>query len=280
MSYTLGLYEKSMPDSLSWEDKLQAGKVAGFDFLEMSIDESEFRLSRLDSSKEERFKILSATRACEMYLDTMCLSGHRKFSIGSGIKETELAGMEIMAKAIHLAYDLGIRIIQLAAYDVYYNEISTAATKERFLNNLFQSTRIAGEHGIILALETMENDFCNTIEKAMFFISKINSPYLKIYPDIGNVSNATKDVPFDIHKGRGNIVAAHLKETVPGIYRDMKFGTVHVDFPCAVKALNKANVTKYTAEFWYDGKDDWKEQLRRAYDFLSPILDNEFVEEN
>ena len=32
--------------------------------------------------------------------------------------------MEIMEKAIQLAEDLGIRIIQLAGYDVYYEESS------------------------------------------------------------------------------------------------------------------------------------------------------------
>lgn len=275
MNYSLGLYEKSMPDFLSWEQKLTAGKAAGFDFLEISIDESESKLSRLNYSKEERFKLLSATRTCDMNFDTMCLSGHRKFTIGSNIKETEAMGMEIMSKAISLSYDIGVRIIQLAAYDVYYDEISTQDTKLRFLDNLYKSTRIAAQNGVILALETMENDFCNTIEKAMFFVNAINSPYLRVYPDIGNITNATKDIALDISCGNGNIVAAHLKETVPGVFRDMKFGTGDVDFPSAINALNKINVTKFTAEFWYDGKDDWKDQLKKANDYLRTILNAE-----
>ncbi|MHB1484692.1 MAG: L-ribulose-5-phosphate 3-epimerase [Saccharofermentanales bacterium] len=279
MKYTLGLYEKAMPDRLSWEHKLAACGEAGFDFLEISIDESDFRLSRLDYSKDERFGIIRSTRETGIYIDTMCLSGHRKFPIGSGVKETEEAGMRIMSKAIELAYDIGVRIIQLAAYDVYYNEVSTAETGKRFTENLLESARIAAKNGVILALETMENDFCNTITKAMRFVDATNSPYLKIYPDIGNVSNATKNVTEDIMNGSGNIVAAHLKETVPGVYRNMKFGTGDVDFASAVKALNKANVTKYNAEFWYDGNDDWQNQLKAAYEFLSPILNNEFKEE-
>ena len=39
--YYLGLYEKSMPNTLSWEEKLKVVKEAGFDYLEMSIDELE-----------------------------------------------------------------------------------------------------------------------------------------------------------------------------------------------------------------------------------------------
>ena len=39
-AYTLGLYEKAMPSDLSWKEKLEAAKAAGFDFVEISIDET------------------------------------------------------------------------------------------------------------------------------------------------------------------------------------------------------------------------------------------------
>lgn len=55
--YTLGLYEKSMPNYLTWEEKLNCAKECGFDTIEISIDETEEKLSRLDMSIEER-KIL------------------------------------------------------------------------------------------------------------------------------------------------------------------------------------------------------------------------------
>ena len=37
-SYLLGLYEKSMPGTLTWAEKLQAAKNAGFDYVEMSSE--------------------------------------------------------------------------------------------------------------------------------------------------------------------------------------------------------------------------------------------------
>ena len=40
-----------------------------------------------------------------------------------------------MAKAIDLASDLGIRVIQLAGYDVYY-EKKSVATRSFFIENL------------------------------------------------------------------------------------------------------------------------------------------------
>ena len=46
-AYTLGLYEKAMPD-VSWAEKLKIAKDAGYDFVEISIDATEERISRVD----------------------------------------------------------------------------------------------------------------------------------------------------------------------------------------------------------------------------------------
>ncbi|MEE6030509.1 xylulose 5-phosphate 3-epimerase, partial [Avibacterium paragallinarum] len=46
--HKLGIYEKALPKNLSWQDRLSIAKACGFDFVEMSIDETDERLSRLD----------------------------------------------------------------------------------------------------------------------------------------------------------------------------------------------------------------------------------------
>ena len=53
-SYELGLYEKAMPGTLSWPEKMQAAKRAGYDFIEISIDETDAKLERLEMSREEQ----------------------------------------------------------------------------------------------------------------------------------------------------------------------------------------------------------------------------------
>ena len=42
-----------------------------------------------------------------------------------------------------------------------------------------------------LGFETMETPFMDTVEKSMEYVNKINSPYLGVYPDIGNLKNAS-----------------------------------------------------------------------------------------
>lgn len=271
--YQLSLYEKSMPDSITWAEKLQAAARAGFDAVELSMDESAQRLRRLEWSAQERLELLRETRESGVHLNTMCLSGHRKYPMGTGDAAVEKRSMEIMEQAIELAYSLGIRIVQLAGYDVYYEEQSTPTTKERFLQNLAKSTQMAAARGVILGLETMENDFMNTVEKAMYYVATINSPYLKVYPDIGNITNATDQVAKDLRTGAGHIAAVHLKETAPGVFRDLKFGDGKVDFAMAIGVLKGMNVRMYNAEFWYDGGEDWQSTLEQARSFLGRYLD-------
>ena len=57
-AYSLGLYEKAMPD-VSWKEKLQIAKEAGYDFVEISIDATEERISRVYSTKQERRELPS-----------------------------------------------------------------------------------------------------------------------------------------------------------------------------------------------------------------------------
>ena len=55
----LGIYEKALPNDFTWLQKMQAAKQAGFDYIEISIDESDERLARLDWSDEQIEEIRS-----------------------------------------------------------------------------------------------------------------------------------------------------------------------------------------------------------------------------
>lgn len=274
-TYTLGLYEKSMPAELSWKEKLEAAKSAGFDFLEMSIDETEEKLERLEMTEKERLELIKLTKDAGIPIGTMCLSGHRKYPLGSHDPEVKKKSIEIMSKAIELASDLGIRIIQLAGYDVYYEE-SDEETRRYFTDNLKKAAEMAASAGVVLAFETMETGFMNTVEKAMKYVKQVSSVYLNVYPDIGNITNAAftngTDVLEDLKLGSGRLAAMHLKETKPGIFREVPYGEGHVDFKKAIETAWKLGVRIYVAEFWYTGNPSWKEDLVAANLKMSGIL--------
>jgi len=280
--YQLGMYEKSMPNTLSLGEKLNMCRECGFDWLELSIDETDEKLARLEWGQEERSELRHAMESEGVQIRTMCLSGHRKYPLGSSDPEIEKRGMEIMAKAIDLAADLGIRIIQLAGYDVYY-ETGNDETRERFINNLKKAAVMASRRSVMMGFETMETPFMDTVEKAMIYVNAVNSPYLQVYPDIGNLTNASliysTSVTDDLMKGSGHIAAAHLKETVPGKYREIPFGTGHTDYGNDIRCLKKLGVRMFTGEFWYVGQEDWQKTCMNASAFLRKQLDEVFNEE-
>lgn len=275
-AYTIGLYEKALPEYLSWRVKLEAAKKADYDFIEMSIDETDNKLKRLDMSKEERLELVKTMYEVGLPIRSMCLSGHRKYPLGSSDTEARKKSMEIMEKAIKLADDLGIRIIMIAGYDVYYEE-STAETSRRFTENIKASVLLASKYGIMLEFETMETEFMNTVWKAMYYVKQVNSPFLGVYPDSGNIKNASvlygTDLYEDLKSGSGYITSIHLKETVPGKFREIPYGSGHVDFEKIISTAWSMGIRKYVTEFWYKDNQNWNDELIAANKKMRSILD-------
>jgi len=271
--YKIGLYEKAMPKDIGWKEKFQVAKSAGYDYIEISIDETDEKLARLDWSDAQIRDVVSVAYGESMSFGSICLSGQRRYALGD---KDETKSLEILEKAIRFARIAGIPVIQMAGYDTYYAQ-STEETEKRFRKNLALGTAVAAKEGIILAFETMETPFMDTMEKAMRRILPIASPYLGVYPDIGNLNNAAllykSDILADMEKGKGHIVAAHIKETMPGKYREVPFGTGVVDFERILKKLWQLGVRRYVTELWYTGNDDWKQAENGASSFARKILD-------
>ncbi len=248
----IGIYEKALPNAFTWEEKFRAARLAGFDYMEISVDESDQRLKRLDWTDREIEDLRRLMAKEGIVFPTMCLSGHRKYPFGSKNPETRQKAMEIMEKAILLAVKLGVRCIQLAAYDVYY-EPSDEETDALFIAGMRKAVQMAARAGVVLAMEIMDTPYMGTITRAMEYLKKIPSPYFKIYPDIGNLSNFTENVPGELALGLGEIVALHVKETKPGVFRDLEFGEGAVDFAGIFQALHSLGYQgMFLLEMWAD----------------------------
>ena len=275
-AYSIGLYEKAMPKTMTWKEKLLCARECGYDFVEISIDETDDKLARLDWTHEERLELIRIMKEVGVPIRSMCLSGHRKYPFGSSDPAIRERSMEIMEKAIILADDLGIRIIQLAGYDVYYEE-GTAESERLFTENLKKAALMASARGIVLGFETMETEFMNTTEKSMKYVNIVNNPYLGVYPDSGNLTNAaltySSDVLDDLETGRGHIFALHLKETVPGKFREIPFLTGHVDFDAIIKKAWDLGIRRFVTEMWDVGSESWKEDIKFANQSMSKIID-------
>lgn len=106
---------------------------------------------------------------------------------GSRDEAVRQRAREIMTKAIRLARDLGIRTIQLAGYDVYYEE-HDEGTQQRFAEGLAWAVEQAAAAQVMLAVEIMDTAFMNSISKWKKWDEMLSSPWFTVYPDVGNLS--------------------------------------------------------------------------------------------
>ncbi|EFL9550237.1 L-ribulose-5-phosphate 4-epimerase [Escherichia coli] len=186
-NHPLGIYEKALTKDLSWPERLVLAKSCGFDFVEMSVDETDERLSRLDWSTAQRTSLVAAMIETGVGIPSMCLSAHRRFPFGSRDDAVRQRAREIMSKAIRLARDLGIRTIQLAGYDVYYED-HDEGTRQRFAEGLAWAVEQAAASQVMLAVEIMDTAFMNSISKWKKWDEMLASPWFTVYPDVGNLS--------------------------------------------------------------------------------------------
>lgn len=264
----IGIYEKALPPVETWRQKFDDAAQAGFDFVEISIDESDERLSRLTWTKSQRAEFVQQAQNAGNPVFSLCLSAHRKFALGSADKEIRARAFEIMHQAVELSADIGARVIQLAGYYVYYEE-EDADTEKRYAEGLAFGLRQAEKAGVMLALENVDGVHVNSVERAMRFVNEFNSPWFQIYPDIGNLTEQGLDVLGELEKGWGHYVGLHVKDVRKGQVRRIPFGEGLVDFEGAFKKLAKLGfASPVLIEMWNDDQPDAIQVIQAAREFI------------
>jgi len=272
--HLFGLYEKALPPAWGWSQRLRTAKELGFDFVEISIDEKDERIERLYWDRQSRAELLCTCKELEMPLRSMCLSAHRRFPFGSADPKLKGKAYELMERAVEFAEDQGIHVIQLAGYDVYY-EPSTHVSVQAFMEGMRWAAKLAEKHQVMLGMEIMDTPFMNSIAKHLWYEELINSPWYRLYPDLGNLSAWGNDVEKELAKGIASIVGVHIKETkavtatFPGQFKCVPFGAGCVDFAKCFRKLEQLNYKgPYVLEMWNDPNSDNVQTIKDAVSFM------------
>jgi len=278
MANLVGIYEKALPKTMGWPERFEAAGAAGYDFLELSVDETPERMARLDWSLAERLHFFKTSRSSGVTVPSLCLSGHRKIPFGSADPVLRSQAAEFMEKAILFASDTGIRVIQLAGYDVYY-EPSTPDSIERYGEGMERALEIAARNQVMLALETMDTPFLNSISKYLLLKERLPSPWFAVYPDLGNLTAWGNDVTRELTLGINHIVGIHVKETrpvapgFPGAFRDVPFGEGSVDFVRCFRTLHDLRYAgPFLVEMWTEKAADPLQEIARARRWIGERL--------
>ncbi|MCR2026362.1 L-ribulose-5-phosphate 3-epimerase [Anaerotruncus colihominis] len=272
--HLLGLYEKALPASMSWSERLHAVKELGFDYMEISIDETDERLARLFWTQEEKDALHRAMAETGTPIPSMCLSGHRRFPYGSADPSIRQKAYEMMEQAILFAREFGVRVIQLAGYDVYY-EPSTPESLQRFKEGLACACALAEKYQVMLSMEIMDTPLISSITRYKAFKADLPTPWFTVYPDLGNLTAWGSDVVSELTLGGKEIAAVHLKDTLavtpdfPGKFKCVPFGGGCVDFPLCLRQLERQGYHgPYMMEMWHQPDQDWKQDILAAKSYI------------
>lgn len=270
---SIGIYEKALPSGVDWFARLTMAAQAGFDFVEMSLDPSRERLERLTWSQARRREVRHMIEDAGIPILTMCLSANRSCPLGSGDVGVRRRGLEVVRQAVDLAADLGIRIVQLAGYDRLPDEAPDGRNGARYVEAVRQAAVWASERAVLLGLENQEHGYIDSPTTAVRVIREVDSPYLRLYMDIGNIVVNGLDVEAEITAARGNLVGVHVKDARPGVPRRVPFGEGAVPFAAVFHRLAGIGFSgPVMIEMWNDDRPDALDVAAAARDWIEAQL--------
>jgi L-ribulose-5-phosphate 3-epimerase len=268
--FSFGLYEKALPDKLGWPDRLSQVKEAGYDFVEISIDESDERIGRLDWDMEKKRALRRAVDESGVRISTMCLSGLQRYPLGSTYPDLRKKGMEMFIKAIDFAADTGIRVVQVAGYDSAYDEESTEETAENFVRNFEAGLKYASKLGMHLAIENIDYSLMNSLETIMKYVKRYQTPYFTTYADVGNMRAVGLDIRREFEAAKGYISAIHVKDVKENVIRRIPFGEGIMDFHEVFQVIRDSGFSgPVLIEMWADDREDAFEAAAAAKRFVT-----------
>lgn len=272
----VGLYEKALPASWGWDKRLAMAAEAGYNFLEISIDESDERLARLTWPATTKAELRRSIAAAGVPILTMCLSAHRKYSLGSESPQVRARANAIMRQAIDFSAEVGVRIVQVAGYDVFYEE-SSAESAARFVEGLHRAAEVASKAGVMLALENVDVPLSESLARCMAIVRQVDSLWFQLYPDMANVAAAGYDPVTELALCKGHLVAIHVKDSLPKTIRRVPFGAGIVPFEPVFRTLAAMHYRgPLTVEMWADATGDPMATVRAARQFVAGLVEQTY----
>lgn len=215
----------------SLDSMFKVAKEIGFDGIEFCIggDYADSLLWQADGP--EKLKAL----ADEAGVEIASLSPGVFSSMNPAVEDADkrAEGIKMLTHTIEVCPALDTKAILVPMFPQDFNEWPPAKWQS-FMDGLLPLAEVAEKHEVVLALETMFN-----ADQMGKLVDNINSPFVKVYYDTGNLTNRDYDVPAEIRQLGDKIGMIHAKDT------DRKMlGEGRVDF----KGVNDA-----MCEIGYDG---------------------------
>ena len=270
---SLGIYEKALigndlATGDDWRRFLEQVPGAGFSFVDLSIDESPEREARLDWGPSQCRRVREAAEDVGTSIGGVCLSIHRRIAPGSADPQMRRRARRAMARGLEVCHDLGAPVLQVAGYYAYY-EPTAAQAEHWYTQMLSDAVPLAARLGVVMGIENVDGEDVTSITKAVELVESVGSPYLQVYPDLGNIAEQGLDPATELAAGRGHMVAMHSKDVRRGEPRRVDMGNGIVDWDQSFRLLADQHWSgRLMIEMWNDDAPDSVDKCVVAREFI------------
>ena len=180
--------------------------------------------------------------------------------------------VEFYRHAVDCAADLGSDCVSIWSGAVR-DDASRAEAMGRLVEGLQKVLGHAAERGVPIAFEPEPGMLIDSMARYAELVDRLDSPQLKLTLDIGHL-HCQGETPLADHIVRWSdrLVNVHLEDMRAGIHEHLMFGDGEIDFPPAIRALAGIG---YRGGLYVElsrHSHQAPTAVRRAYDFLSPMI--------
>ncbi len=242
-----------IPEGVSFEDGLKIIKEAGFESVELNVDE---KVISLESEEKQVKKVKEKVESVGLEISSLLAGQFWKYPLTSGNPEIRKKGEEILIKSLKICNWLGTDALlvvpgvvgtdwmesERVRYDIAY---------ERSFESIKKCVSVAEDMGVCICVENVWNKFLLSPIEMKNFVESFNSEFVKVYFDVGNV--LISGYPEDWIRILGKLIKrVHLKDFKKSVgningFCDLLEGDVN--WPEVIKALKEIGYDGYlTAE--------------------------------
>lgn len=247
-----GIYEKALCGD-TWAELFRHATDSGYAYVELSVDSSPRKLSRLEWTRDERADVRQQARAANSRIGTIVLSAHRDFPWGSADPEIRRRADALALDAVALAHDLGANCVQLAGYFSFGGPRAQNA-RDHFVEGVSRLAPFAIDAGVTLAIENVDGNDVLSAADGLALIEDIAQEDVKLYVDVGNYAGNELSVVDELDEALPEAYAVQFKDARSRVFRRVPFGEGDVPWEAVFQTLTEAKFTgPVSVEMWNDG---------------------------
>lgn len=174
------------PADTPLEKVLEVTQKAGFDAIELNLYQSGGIGLTVDMGKEEVLEIGRQVQSYGLQLRSLSTSLLWKSPLSSPDESVRAAGREVVETQLQFAAWLGVDTV-LVVPGAVTPEVSYDQCYERSQQELAKLAKRAEHYGVKIGVENVWNKFLLSPLEMARYVDELNSSYIGVYFDVGNV---------------------------------------------------------------------------------------------